>query len=248
VKRKPKRGPAITLALGILAACSTPPPPEPSPPPPGLFLVGDLAARRDPVSFAEVEEKSRNGSAVTISETDIKNITPAPATGALGGALLGAVAGGERGALIGAAAGAALGGGAGYLVARNNEKPAATPNPDRVAEFYNELKAGRLNVSFLRAFEPPLSVRVQLFSNPASAVLYIRGAPTRFSTFSDLYLSPDDMQASTLQLAGYAPCQVPLAIVPGLQLPSGEEAVTVRCSLQALAVAPPPKTAVKRGR
>jgi hypothetical protein len=147
-----------------------------------------------------------------------------------------------------AAAGAAIGAGIGALAglaATGNLRDAliggavrggGTPTFDsqRVNLFYSMLREGNVPTKFWGVTHPPVRVRVILQSTPTPAALYINSVPTNFMTVSDLYMLPDDILISTLEAPGFAPCRVADAIIPGLQQPDGQEALTVRCNLVAL--------------
>jgi hypothetical protein len=114
----------------------------------------------------------------------------------------------------------------------------------RLEVFHTTLSEGYIPIDFWRATEPRLRVRIILNSSPAPATLFVNGAPTAYSTLTDLYKFPEDIKASTLRRDGYAPCRVEESIIPGLELPDGGEALQAKCVLSALA--PNPAAGLRR--
>ena len=158
----------------------------------------------------------------------------------LEGTLTGSAAGGMGGGLVrglGAMHGAEIGAGAGYGNPYTDAAAAILRlDASKLDAFHALLREGYLPANFFGSTAPPIRVRVLMFSVPQPASLVINGVPTTFATTIDLYMLPDDIRNSTLEHAGYAPCQVADAILPGLQQPAGGEALMVRCTLTRLEV------------
>jgi hypothetical protein len=201
--------------------------------PSGILFVGGPSVGSPPVPATEIERKAAAPGGYTVSGADIRRYDQDTIWQAvLGGALAVYPTAGAKGAIVGSTVNARFAG----------------IDPHRLDEFYTMLREGYVPVNFWTSTQPPVRVRVILYSNPNVAKLFIDGAPTSFLTIADLYMLPEDIHESTLEMPGYAPCRVASAIVPGLQQSDGREALTVRCNLMPLSSGSALKQGHQNGR